>query len=73
MSDKEILSAALKLPARKREKIAEAILGSIKSPSQRHIEALWAQEAESRVAGLLKGRIRSVPGEDVLAHRRGPQ
>ncbi len=69
MSDREILTAALKLPARKRERIAEAIIGSIKSPSRRHIEALWTQEAESRVDGFLAGKLKSVPGEQVLAYR----
>ncbi len=69
MSDREILTAALKLPARKREKIAEAIIGSIKSPSRRHIEALWAQEGESRVDALLAGKLKTEPGEQVLAYR----
>jgi hypothetical protein len=47
------------------------IIGSLKSPSpsQRHTGALWAQEAESRVDGFLAGKIKSVPGEQVLAYR----
>ena len=69
MSNKEILSAVLKLPARRREQIAESIIGSISSPSQRHIEALWSREAESRVDALLSGKIKTVPGSTVLAYR----
>ena len=68
MSETKLLRAALKLPARRREKLAEKILGSVKLPSQRHLDSLWAQEAESRVDGLLKGRIKTVPGEKVLAY-----
>jgi len=69
MSDREILTAALLLPARKRERIAEAIIGSIKSPSRRHLEALWATEGESRVDALLCGKLGTVPGGEVLAYR----
>ena len=69
MSDQEILTAALRLPTAKRERIAEAIIGSIKAPSRRHIEALWANEAESRVDALLSGKLGTVPGREVLAYR----
>ena len=69
MSNNEILSTVLKLPVSRREKIAEQILGSIKSPSRRHIETLWAQEANSRVKALLNGKIKTVPAPEVLAYR----
>lgn len=69
MSDNEILSAALKLPVRKREKIAEAIMLSIKSPSRRHLAALWAQEGDKRVEALLAGKIKTLPGKEVLSYR----
>jgi Putative addiction module component len=69
MSEANLLQAALKLPTRRREELAEAILGSVKRPSQRHLDSLWVQEAESRVDGLLKGRIKTVPGAQVLAYR----
>ena len=69
MSNDEILTAALKLPADKRERIVEAINHSLKSPSQRHIEAMWAQEAESRVDGFLARKVKSVPGARVLSYR----
>lgn len=69
MSESEILTKALKLPVRKRERLAEALLGSVRRPSRRHIDALWAQEAEARVDAFLKGKIKSVPGEKVLAYR----
>jgi toxin ParE1/3/4 len=50
MSETEIIARALKLPVRKRERLAEALLGSVKRPSRRHIEALWAQEGPSQKA-----------------------
>jgi hypothetical protein len=57
------------LPARQRERVAEGILASIKSPSQRQVAALWAQEAEAREDGLLGGKIKTRSGEAVLAYR----
>lgn len=69
MDDTTLLSAALKLPVRKREKVAEALLASIKSPSQGHLDRLWAQESESRIDALLAGKMKTVDGEKVLRYR----
>lgn len=69
MNDTKLLSAALKLPVRKREKVAEALLASIKSPSQSHLDRIWAQESESRIDGLLAGKIKRISGEKVLQYR----
>ncbi len=38
-------------------------------PSPEH-EAMWAQEAERRLAELSSGKARAVPGEEVLARAR---
>jgi hypothetical protein len=69
MDDATLISAALKLLAKSRERVAEALLASIKSPSQDHIDRLWAQESESRIDALLAGRIKTVGGEKVLQYR----
>ena len=69
MDDSKVLAAALKLPVRRREKVVQALLASFKSPSQRIIDQLWAQEAESRIDGLLAGKIKSVSGEKVLQYK----
>lgn len=69
MDDTTLLPAALKLPVRKREKVAEALIASIKSPSQGHLGRLWAQESESRIDALLAGKVKTVDGEQVLRYR----
>ncbi len=69
MDDATLLSAALKLPVRKREKVAEALITSIKSPSQGHLDRLWAQESEARVDALLARKIKTVAGENVFGYR----
>ena len=66
MKDSDLLDAALSLPPRKREKFAEAVLSSIKSPSVRHIEKLWAEEAEARIDALLAGKVKTISAEKVL-------
>lgn len=70
MSESDILQAALKLPAKRREKIAEVIMGSLKKSSRLHLDERWAREAESRVDALLDGKIESVPGKKVLSYRQ---
>ena len=69
MDDATLISAALKLPVRKREKVAEALIASIKSPSQGYLDRLWAQESEARVDALLARKIKTVSGESVLGYR----
>lgn len=69
MDDATLIAVALKLPAKKREKVAEALLASIKTPSQGSLDRLWAQESESRIDGLLAGKLKTVAGEKVLRYR----
>jgi putative addiction module component (TIGR02574 family) len=71
MNDTEVLSAALRLPARKRERVAEALLESVKSPSKKHLDRLWTQESEARIDAFLAGKIKTVSGEKVLSYRIG--
>jgi len=70
MKEADLISEALKLPSGKRERVVEALVSSLKRPSQRHLDALWAQEAESRVDGFLAGKIKSLSGEKVLSYRK---
>ena len=69
MNETELLTAALNLPARKREKVAEALLESIKLPSQRLLDRLWAKESEARIDALLAGKMKTVSGAKVLQYR----
>ena len=69
MNEQQVISAALRLPPRKREKVAEVLLGTIKIRDQAHLNRLWAREAESRVDGFLDGKIRTIDGEKDLGYR----
>jgi hypothetical protein len=69
MNDAEVLSQALKLPLRKREQITEVLFASIKYPSKKHLEKLWAVESEARIDKFLSGKTKTVDGESVLNYR----
>ena len=64
--EKQLAEAALKLPALERARIAEQLLQSLDQPDP-SIEALWAEEAEARIAAYERGEIKAIPAEEVLA------
>ncbi len=67
MTQRDILQAALSLPEPARADIADKLLMSLDTPDQREIDALWAQEAESRIEAYERGEIKAIPGDEVFA------
>ena len=63
----QILSEALKLPPMKRAELVESLLCSFEFPSRKRIDALWAQEAESRIDAFERGEISATPAKEVFA------
>ena len=66
MSTDQLTSAALKLPARRKAKLADQLLESLDSEAQRAIDAAWAKESESRINAYDKGLIGAKPIAKVL-------
>jgi len=64
-----ILNQALELSALERANVAEKLLFSLDRPDS-EIDALWANEADSRVEAYEKGEIEGVPAEKVFAKYR---
>ena len=63
----EALSAqAAKLPPQERMEVVERILDSLDQPDAA-LEALWAQEAEDRLAAYRRGEIKAVALSEVIA------
>ena len=63
----ETLSAqAVQLPPEKRVALVECILDSLDEPDA-SIDALWAKEADDRLAAYRRGEIRAVALSDVIA------
>ncbi|MBI4686026.1 MAG: addiction module protein [Nitrospirae bacterium] len=63
----QILSAALKLPPVERAELVENLLSSFEFTSREKIDALWAQEAESRIDAFDRGDISAIPAKEVFA------
>jgi putative addiction module component (TIGR02574 family) len=63
---RHILSDALELPPIERAELVEKILASFEFPSRKKIDALWAREAERRLAAFEQGKIKAVPAKDVF-------
>ena len=62
----KLLSEALELPPVERAELIEKLLSSFEFPSRKTIDALWANEAESRIDAYDKGEIGAIPAKDVF-------
>ena len=63
----EALSAqATQLPPEERMKVVERILDSLDQPDAA-LDALWAKEADDRLAAYRRGEIKAVALSDVIA------
>ena len=63
----EALSAqAVKLPPEERMEVVERILDSLDEPDPA-LDALWAQEAEDRLAAYRRGELKAVALSEVIA------
>ena len=54
------------LPPEERLEVAERILDSADEPDAT-LDALWATEANDRLAAYLRGEVKAVPLSDVIA------
>ncbi len=63
----QILSEALKLPPTERAELIENLLSSFEFPSRKRIDALWAQEAESRIDAFERGEISATSAKKIFA------
>jgi putative addiction module component (TIGR02574 family) len=62
----EVLSAARKLAPAERLELVEQLLDSLDQPDSA-IDALWASEAQNRLAAYERGEIGTVPLSTVMA------
>lgn len=65
VSTEQLRNDALALPPVERAALAEALLSSLDRPDPQ-IDALWAREAEDRLAAFEAGERDAIPAEDVF-------
>jgi len=63
----EIFKEALQLPSSQRADLAERLLNSLALGTDERVDALWAAEAENRIAAFRRGELSAIPAEDVFA------
>jgi putative addiction module component (TIGR02574 family) len=64
MSIEELELAAMQLPPEERERLGEKLLASVDTPLE--YEDDWAEEADRRIEELLNGKVKPIPGDEVL-------
>jgi len=62
----EVVAAALSLPPEVRAMLAEQLLESLDDPERARLDAVWATEAEKRVAQVDESKVEALPGEEVM-------
>jgi putative addiction module component (TIGR02574 family) len=66
----DIMKDALALPPGARAMLADHLLESLDWEQQKQIDAIWAEEAERRAQAIDEGRVKLIPGDEVLAELR---
>jgi hypothetical protein len=63
---KEIIESAESLPVEERAIVIDSLLKTLNTPIP-EFDLEWAKVAKQRLAEFRSGRVKSVPGNDVLA------
>jgi len=66
----EILAAPLKLSPVDRGMLADRLAETLEEPAQAEIDAAWANEIESRIREIDEGKVKLIPGEEVMERLR---
>lgn len=66
----EIADATMQLPSEERIALVDLLLKSLNMPTREDIDALWAVEAEKRVAAVESGETTVLDGEQVFSEIR---
>ena len=69
-SFEDIVRVALLLSPNERAMLADHLLISLDAPSQKEIDAAWAEEAERRMREIDEGVVETIDGELVMDRLR---
>lgn len=65
MGTRELIEQALKLDPSERLELIDRVLHSLDQPDPA-IDRMWIEEAERRLTDYRAGKVRGIPGEDVV-------
>lgn len=63
---KKLFREAMNLPVSERASLIEELMASLDQPDP-DIDALWAKEAEERLAAYKRGEVEAYPAEEVFS------
>jgi putative addiction module component (TIGR02574 family) len=66
----KIAQEALLLTPAQRAELAELLVESLESAIPDEIQRLWIEEASRRLEDVRSGKVRTIPGENVMAEAR---
>lgn len=61
-----LFQAALALPPANHAALAEQLLDSLAEEDQATLDAAWVEEAERRLQAFDQGKVKAIPGEEVM-------
>jgi putative addiction module component (TIGR02574 family) len=61
---------ALRMSVAERVRLVDALMDSLDDEAAREIDAAWAQEAESRLAAVERGELKTVDGPTAISEAR---
>jgi putative addiction module component (TIGR02574 family) len=67
--DAKLTDAALRLPPKKRARLASALMDSLASKREREIAEAWADEAQSRSKAYRQGKLKSLSVEEAFGFK----
>lgn len=70
MTVEQIAEEALSLPSEARALLADRLVESLDPVENATIRQLWAAEAQRRLEDVRNGRVKTIPGDEALAHVR---
>lgn len=62
---RELFDEAVSLPVEIRAQLVDTLLRSL-HPARKEIDELWAAEAEKRIEEIKRGKIKTIPGDNVF-------
>jgi len=71
--ENRITDEALALPPDSRATLAEKLLGSLTENLRDEIDEAWVEEAEARLESYNMGKVKAIPGQDVIESLQSEQ
>lgn len=70
MTAEQITNEAMQLPVSSRVELAEKLIGSLHFSGDDEVRQIWAAEAIRRRDEVRSGKVKTIPGEQVMAEVR---